>query len=148
MGQLRHERIIRHYESFNDSESNLCIVMELAEGGDLSQVIYAQYKRRKCVSCGARGLLARRRPPTAGPSPRALPSRRYFHEDRIWKYLVQLVEGLNYIHSKRILHRDMKSQNVFLDRHGNVKIGDFGLGRSLSPQVCACTRANALPEPC
>jgi serine/threonine protein kinase len=38
------------------------------------------------------------------------------------------------MHAKRVLHRDIKPQNVFLDSDDNVKIGDFGLGRVLGAQ--------------
>jgi serine/threonine protein kinase len=76
----------------------------------------------------------------------------------IWIYFLQLAHALQHIHSKRMMHRDIKvrggllalrlcmpglapsvavqPQNVFLDADGNVKIGDFGLGRMFGPQVC------------
>lgn len=57
-----------------------------------------------------------------------------FDESRIWDILIQVTKGLDYIHSKNILHRDIKSQNIFLEKNGSVKIGDFGLGRVLSSQ--------------
>ncbi len=52
-------------------------------------------------------------------------------EHELWHYLLQLLEGLSYLHSQRILHRDLKPANIFLDEVGNVKIGDLGLGRIL-----------------
>ena len=51
----------------------------------------------------------------------------------MWKILIGVCRGLRHIHEKRILHRDIKAPNIFLDTHGNVKIGDFGLGRVLGP---------------
>ena len=42
------------------------------------------------------------------------------------------MEGLAYCHSIGIVHRDIKLDNILLDGHGNVKIGDFGLSRILS----------------
>jgi len=44
-------------------------------------------------------------------------------------FLFQLLQGLAYCHRNRILHRDMKPQNVLVDQDGNVKIADFGLAR-------------------
>lgn len=53
-------------------------------------------------------------------------------EARVWRYLVQSLLGLAYIHSKKIIHRDIKPQNLFLDAADNVKIGDLGIARNLS----------------
>ncbi|KAG2496722.1 hypothetical protein HYH03_005135 [Edaphochlamys debaryana] len=51
-------------------------------------------------------------------------------EPLIWQWLVQLLLSLSYIHSKRILHRDVKTQNIFLSE-GKVLLGDFGLAKQL-----------------
>lgn len=41
----------------------------------------------------------------------------------------QIIEGIGYIHSKKILHRDIKLDNILLDGKGNVKIADFGVSK-------------------
>ena len=41
--------------------------------------------------------------------------------------LKEVLHGLEYIHSKNTIHRDMKPSNIFLGKHGEVKLGDFGL---------------------
>ena len=41
--------------------------------------------------------------------------------------------GLEHVHARGIIHRDMKPENVFLTRHDVVKIGDFGISRVLQP---------------
>eukprot|EP01125_Pyxidicula_operculata_P006049 TRINITY_DN2115_c0_g1_i4.p1 TRINITY_DN2115_c0_g1~~TRINITY_DN2115_c0_g1_i4.p1 ORF type:complete len:1256 (-),score=288.16 TRINITY_DN2115_c0_g1_i4:715-4482(-) len=60
----------------------------------------------------------------------------YFKQDisRAWKLMGQLVEGLHYIHEQKILHRDLKPGNIFLDTQQNVKIGDFGLATYMGPK--------------
>lgn len=67
------------------------------------------------------------------PSSSSSSFHRFFPEDTLWKILIGVCRGLRHIHEKRILHRDIKAPNIFLDTHGNVKIGDFGLGRVLGP---------------
>ena len=48
-------------------------------------------------------------------------------ENEIWRLVRQILEGLVYIHSQKIIHRDMKPGNIFIDSEKNVRIGDFGL---------------------
>lgn len=50
------------------------------------------------------------------------------------KYLFkQIIEGIGYIHSKNILHRDIKLENILLDDKGHIKIADFGVGKQIKP---------------
>lgn len=52
---------------------------------------------------------------------------RLLDEDYAWKLFRQIIEGLNHIHSKGFIHRDLKPMNILIDSDGNIKIGDFGL---------------------
>ncbi|NXX11898.1 NEK3 kinase, partial [Podargus strigoides] len=63
-----------------------------------------------------------------------------FPEDTILGWFVQMCLGVKHIHDKRVLHRDIKSKNVFLTQNGKVKLGDFGSARLLAhPVSYACT---------
>ncbi len=42
---------------------------------------------------------------------------------------MQILEGILYCHRRRVLHRDLKPQNLLIDKNGIIKIADFGLGR-------------------
>ena len=68
----------------------------------------------------------------------------YILEDVIWKILSQIVYALHSCHTRKggkILHRDLKPGNVFLDKNSNVKIGDFGLSRVMGQEsIYATTR--------
>lgn len=50
-------------------------------------------------------------------------------------YLWQLLQGIAYCHSHRVLHRDLKPQNLLIDREGNIKLADFGLARAFGVPV-------------
>lgn len=96
--------IIRYYESFTENET-IYIVMEFAEGGSLTDRI-AQHKAR------------------GEPIP----------NEQILDWTAQLVIGIMLMHSKNILHRDIKSQNMFLVKGDIVKLGDFGISKALGTQ--------------
>ena len=93
--------VISYKEAFiEESESSLCIVMEFADQGDLFQKI-TQFKKM--------GVL--------------------IEEVDIWRIFIQMTKGLKALHDLKILHRDMKSANIFLFSDGSAKIGDLNVSK-------------------
>ena len=56
-------------------------------------------------------------------------SAKFFEETDIWRIFIQLVKGLKALHDLKILHRDMKSANVFLFSNGSAKLGDLNVSK-------------------
>lgn len=54
-----------------------------------------------------------------------------FPEDLVLNWFVQICLGIKHIHDRKVLHRDLKSQNIFLTESQLVKLGDFGIARVL-----------------
>jgi NIMA (never in mitosis gene a)-related kinase len=58
-------------------------------------------------------------------------TRDFFEEAIIINLFVQMLFGLNYLHERKILHRDIKTQNIFIDSEGTIKLADFGISKIL-----------------
>jgi NIMA (never in mitosis gene a)-related kinase len=107
---MRHPYIVAYRESFMNNKC-LCIVMDYADGGDLYTKI-AKHKKSNTL----------------------------FTEDQLLDWFVKICLAIKHVHDKRILHRDLKTQNIFLTSTGDIKIGDFGIARVLqSTYDCAQT---------
>ena len=104
LSQLKHANIVSYVDSFVEN-SKLHIVMDYADGGDLAQAI----EKRKSVS-----------------------PYKYYAEYEIMAIFIQICLGLRYVHSLNILHRDMKTGNIFLTSEGIVKLGDFGISKEMN----------------
>jgi NIMA (never in mitosis gene a)-related kinase len=99
--QLSHPNIVHYHDAFIQ-DGHLHIVMEYCEGGDLGTLIKRARER------GER-----------------------FSEAQILDWFAQLCDAVSYVHGRHVLHRDLKTQNVFLARDGSVRLGDFGIARVL-----------------
>ena len=100
--RLNHPNIVRYKECFLEP-SQLIIVMEYCPGGDLSQLIKSHKQTNS-----------------------------YFPESQIFEWMSQLLSALQYLDSNRVIHRDIKSSNVYLTVDGTLKLGDFGIAKALS----------------
>jgi serine/threonine protein kinase len=98
---MHHSNIAMYVESFVEN-SKLYIVMEYADGGDLTGAV----QRRKTAN-------------------------QPWQEDEVMRIFVQICLALKHVHDQNILHRDLKSQNIFLTSNGIVKLGDFGIAKVL-----------------
>merc|ERR1719456_938979 len=111
LSKLRHPYIVRYRENFLD-DGWICIAMDYCEGGDLA----ARIKRARQTN-------------------------RTFPEDQVLRWFTQCCLALKYIHDKHILHRDLKTGNLFLSRSNNLKMGDFGIAKVLECTAqCAQTQ--------
>jgi serine/threonine protein kinase len=108
---LDHRYIVKYIDDFIHVELfkgkleptyYVIIIMEFCEGGDLKAQIDKKYY---------------------DGTP--------FSKKEILEICIQLLEGLYYLHHRNIIHRDMKSQNIFLTKHHILRIGDFGLAKKV-----------------
>ena len=95
--KMDHPCIVKYREVIRNSPKLVTIVMEFCGGGDVSEKI----ARRKFRN-------------------------QYFDEPTIKYWFVQTTDAINYLRLKGILHRDIKTANLFLSATGEIKLGDFG----------------------
>ncbi|XP_065827270.1 serine/threonine-protein kinase Nek11-like [Oscarella lobularis] len=100
LSKLDHPHIVKFHDSFLDGEY-FYIVTEYCEGGDLDGKI------KKWRESG-----------------------KEFDDKLILAWFIQLVMAVQYLHDRRVLHRDLKTRNIFL-KNNVIKLGDFGISRIL-----------------
>ena len=101
--------VVKYYDSFKENE-NLNIVMEYCDGGDLNDFLIEKKKLGQPLE-----------------------------EPFIWKIFIKITIGLADIHKLKILHRDLKTLNIFLKQNFDIKIGDLGVAKVLSKNNFART---------
>lgn len=114
LSTLNHPAIVRFHESFME-QGTFCIITEYCEGRDLD------YKIQEYKEAG-----------------------KIFPDNQIVEWFIQLLLGVDYMHERRILHRDLKSKNIFL-KNNLPKIGDFGVSRLLMGSCELATTLTGTP---
>lgn len=99
--QLSHPQIVTFKDSFKEGDL-LLIIMEYCEEGDLTYFLKKKQKNNELLE-----------------------------ESLILNWFLQISTALMFIHNKKILHRDLKTSNIFLTSNWTVKLGDFGISRVL-----------------
>ena len=115
LSQLDNPFIVKLYEVFSlspnsellkdnniDEEQMMCLVLELCENGDLNDKIKEKKQKNE-----------------------------KFSENEILQYFYEILQGLYYLHKNRVIHRDLKTLNIFLTENNHIKIGDFGVSKKL-----------------
>ena len=99
LSNLDHPNLIKFFYSFSNEEG-IYIIMEFCEFGDLFSLLQSVKKKKV-----------------------------YVNEDIIWNVAIQTLLGIEYLHSKQIIHRDIKLLNLFMTKDKKIKIGDMGMSK-------------------
>ena len=107
LASINHKNIIAYKESFYEEQTNtLNLILEYADGGDLQSKISAHKNLKK-----------------------------YFNEKIIWSLFIQMLQGIKALHDKNIVHRDLKSANIFLMKNGICKLGDLNVSKEVKSDL-------------
>jgi len=121
LASCNHVNIVRYAGAYIIHKSlateRILIIMEFADAGDLAVAIKRQREVQQLIP-----------------------------ETQVLSFFVQIAFGLQYIHKKNILHRDLKTQNIFLTSQNLIKIGDFGISKALNHTLDLATTAIGTPH--
>ena len=98
---LDHPHIVQYKTTYVE-KGELIIIMEFCEFGDLANAVKTARAKSE-----------------------------HFSETNVMQWFVQICMSLEYIHRRKILHRDLKTQNIFLTKNNTLKLGDFGISKVL-----------------
>ena len=101
LSSINSDFVVKYFDSFEEN-NNINIVMEYCDKGDLNDFILRKKEENKLIE-----------------------------EEIIWNLFIKIAIGLAHIHKMKILHRDLKTMNIFLKDEFQVKIGDLGVAKIL-----------------
>ena len=101
LSSINSDFVVKYFDSFEEN-NNINIVMEYCDKGDLNDFILRKKEENKLIE-----------------------------EAIIWNLFIKITIGLAHIHKMKILHRDLKTMNIFLKDDFQVKIGDLGVAKIL-----------------
>jgi len=116
LSKLRHPNIVSYRDSFEGGDGFLYIVMGFAEGGDLYTKLREHRERKD-----------------------------YLSEVQVVRWFIQICMAIQYLHQRHILHRDLKTQNIFLTRTKMIKVGDLGIAKVLEGSTDMATTLIGTP---
>ena len=124
---LSHPNIIKTY-SFETNGRTSAISMEYVNGVNLHRL-----KKTPEAEAQRLGL------PPANPAG-------FFEAEDVKRWVWQLCDAMDYAHRQKVVHRDIKPANLMLNERGELKVGDFGIGRTVADTVNRVTK-NAAGTP-
>ena len=109
LSKIKSKYVVKYYDSFEE-DGKLNIIMEYCDNGDLNDFI----ERQKLT-------------------------KHLLRENIVWKIFLKITLGLADIHKLKILHRDLKSLNIFLKNDEDIRVGDLGVAKILNQTFFAKT---------
>jgi len=101
LSSINNAHIVKYYDSSKDNEF-FYILMEYCEGSDLKQLIKDHKSKKEKID-----------------------------EKTVYSIIFDICLGIKEIHQKNLIHRDLKPDNIFIDKYKMIKIGDFGISKLL-----------------
>ena len=109
LSKIKSKYVVQYYDSFEE-DGKLNIIMEYCDSGDLNDFIEKHKQTKHLLS-----------------------------ENIVWKIFIKITLGLADIHKLKILHRDLKSLNIFLKKDEDIRVGDLGVAKILNQTYFAKT---------
>ena len=115
LGKLKHPHVV-NVTDFGEFQGKLYLVLDYVDGGSLEE------------------WFEKSRKPNGGAPP-----------EEVYRIMLQILQGLAHAHKAGVIHRDIKPANIMLEKSGEAKISDFGLGRMAAEEEYRRTGGSATP---